>query len=497
MKSKLLKTLGVFCLLLTATFSNAQPILSFDGVNDWVNLGNAGDNIRTFEMWFSPTGNITDGTASRQTLIARETSGANNREEFDLYWWTGTGNLQFLYRENVSPFTLHQIQSNSNSWTANQWYHVAVVIHPTNGVTMFIDGILQTSSDPTWTSPTIAIPGTMLDDYTAIGRWGDFTGRYFNGRIEDVRLSGNALYSANFTPPCPTLGLDASTTGLWNFNTGSGGTAFDSSPSGFDGIITGATWGTDVICDGSEQCECNALFDLIAGPISTSGNQTVSLTIDTQGEAVTSICIELPYYLSLVDPACLACDTDNLGANGTFLSGTTLAGSPGILDDPYGLGYARKICYEFAVPTIVNGTIDLDLKFPAVIENCKNSVRYCLDVEIRKDDCTVCEYEVCPKEGEQRSSNPAMEDQGQIITSSEAAFTVFPNPTIGNITIQIKDENFESGEVKLTSLDGKTVQTKFVNSSRFEMNLNSVNSGTYLLIVQTGNKTTSQRVVVN
>lgn len=504
-----MKALGLFALLLTSITNFAQtPVLSFNGAGDMVNLGgNAGDNIRTFEMWFSPTNDITDGTATTQTLIARETEPTNTREEFDLYFWNGSGNLQFLYREDAAPNTVHSIQSNSNSWTANQWYHVAVVIHPTNGITMFIDGDLQTATDPTWTAATITIPGTMGNDFTALGTWGEFGGRFFDGRMEDVRFSTNALYSMDFTPPCPTISLDPSTTGLWNFNTGSGTTAFDSSPSGNDGAITGATWPTALICETGQDCMCNASFEFSAGPVDAAGNQAVSLFIDSGGEEVTSICIELPFYASLVDAACLACDTENQGANGTILSGTSLMGVSGMLDDPYGLGYGRKICYEFASPTVVSGSIDLSLKFPAVLDLscCSNDVRYCLDVEIKKDDCTVCEYEVCPNgagEGEanlrQEGANPISTTESKSpLTDLEAEMLVYPNPTTGIVNVTIKDESFENGTVELVSLDGKSVQKQQVNTARFQLDVSQINAGTYLIMVRSGNKVSSERLVVN
>ena len=320
-------------------------------------------------------------------------------------------------------------------------------------------------------------------------------------------MSTNALYTTDFTPPCPTLTNDASTTGLWNFNTGSGTTAVDSSPSPFDGQINGATWAEDVICEDTLGCTCTAQFDYSTTTLTANGNQSVSLNINTMGEEVTSICIELPFYVSLVDPACLACDTENMGANGTILSGSALAGVAGTLDDPYSLGYGRKICYDFAAPTAVNGSITLDLKFPAVLELqcCNNRVNYCLDVEIRKADCTVCEYEICPSgsssEGlKVENSNPVSTESpsaSALAPQADTALLVYPNPSNGTVNVQVKDEKFETGTVMLTSLDGQTVLTKQVNTSRFEMDLNAVSGGTYLITVQSGNQTTSQRIVLN
>jgi hypothetical protein len=65
---------------------------------------------------------------------------------------------------------------------------------------------------------------------------------YFNGLIDEVRISSNVVYTANFTPVVNFTPM-SSTRGLWKFN---GQTAHDSSGNGNNGTITGGvTYSTD------------------------------------------------------------------------------------------------------------------------------------------------------------------------------------------------------------------------------------------------------------
>jgi hypothetical protein len=327
--------------------------------------------------------------------------------------------------------------------------------------------------------------------------------------MEDVRFSTTALYTANFTPPCPTLIAAPTTVGLWNLNTGSGTTAIDASVSGFNGAIVGATWSSDTICN---ICSCRAnVTTASTTAITADGNQSIVLNINTMGEPVTSICIDLPNYISLVEPSCLKCDLANLTSNGTILNGAVISGVSGILEDPYGLGHSRKICYEFATPTVVNQTVQLNLKFPPVLNLscCENSVNFCLDVTLRKDDCTSCEYNICHTSHNAKESlipqtiKKTKEESLQLGNNNptnssidEFKLLVFPNPARESINVEVKDINFSEGVVELMTKEGKIISSKQIKSNRFNVDLNSVSSGAYILTVKVANKKSTKIIIV-
>lgn len=67
------------------------------------------------------------------------------------------------------------------------------------------------------------------------------------------------------------------------------------------------------------------------------------------------------------------------------------------------------------------------------------------------------------------------------------SFTLYPNPTNGQIIITL-DENANATEAVVYNTMGQTVKTKSVNDSQFEMNLNSLQSGIYFVAIRNGNK---------
>ncbi len=67
------------------------------------------------------------------------------------------------------------------------------------------------------------------------------------------------------------------------------------------------------------------------------------------------------------------------------------------------------------------------------------------------------------------------------------SFTLYPNPTNGQIIISL-DENVSATEAVIYNTMGQTVKTQSVNDSQFEMNLNSLQSGIYFVAIRNGNK---------
>jgi RHS repeat-associated protein len=99
---------------------------------------------------------------------------------------------------------------------------------------------------------------------------------YFNGLIDEVRISTGALYSSNFTPP-GTLTASSSTKGLWKFD---GQTTSDSSANSNNGSLNGgATYSNDVPAAGGGGSAENVTWTNAVG-VSSNGN---SLTATANG----------------------------------------------------------------------------------------------------------------------------------------------------------------------------------------------------------------------
>ena len=155
--------------------------LAFDGTDDYVDLGNEiGENIRTIELWFNPTLAINNTLSEFKSLVVRDDLSEADEIHLAFDQINGTkGKIRFG-RNTTTGF--HVAYSNSDSWNANQWYHVAGVFHPVDGIELYIDGVKQTDKDP-----DTGAPGSR-SEITSIGAWGSANIRFFNGKIDDVRF---------------------------------------------------------------------------------------------------------------------------------------------------------------------------------------------------------------------------------------------------------------------------------------------------------------------
>jgi hypothetical protein len=108
---------------------------------------------------------------------------------------------------------------------------------------VYVDGVLdgqnQPSSGPGW---DYTPPATLGATVTSGGN-GGWASNLFNGKLDEVRVSNAALYSANFSPSAHLTASD-STMGLWKFDLQ---TTADASGNGNNGTLNGgATYSTDV-----------------------------------------------------------------------------------------------------------------------------------------------------------------------------------------------------------------------------------------------------------
>lgn len=181
MKKNLFFLVALVSGIITTSYAQ-NNYLNFDGVDDYVDLGNSIGNtsFRTIEMWFNPAENI-NATSNHyyNALIARDND--NQDCEFNISFSTEANPGKLAFGLAVTHLNYHYIYSDQNSWTAGTWYHVAVVID-TTGMRMYINGVLQSSTNPYNVTPC------TTNDITALGRWGNFNIRHFKGSIDEVRI---------------------------------------------------------------------------------------------------------------------------------------------------------------------------------------------------------------------------------------------------------------------------------------------------------------------
>ena len=155
----------------------------FNGTNSylsvpWSSEFNLSSGDFTIEAW------VYFNSTPGGSIIARDTYGSN----FD--WAINLGS-------NVISFPTNRTNSYLNvtvpTFNSHQWYHIAVVRY--NGTnTIYLDGVSYGSNNMSitcdeQTGPTIGCSG-----------W-NRTNNFFNGYIDELRISKVARYTSNFTPP--------------------------------------------------------------------------------------------------------------------------------------------------------------------------------------------------------------------------------------------------------------------------------------------------------
>lgn len=245
-------------------FANAQNYaLDFNGGSSYVDAGNmVGNNVRTIECWFMLSSNYNSSSPDHMSLICR--NDATQFSEYSLYFSYTTptaGNLVFARR--VSG-VLYYVKSNSATWNAGVWYHVAGVIDPVSGMKMYVNGALQSSTDPSTQSTSNA------SEITGLGVWGDAAIRFLDGQMDEVRFWNRALSQSEIMANMCTEINPATSTGLvgyYKVNEGSGIIANDASTNNYDATSYSCTYSVVTNCIvGIEESVFNVSINTFPNP---------------------------------------------------------------------------------------------------------------------------------------------------------------------------------------------------------------------------------------
>lgn len=174
----------------TTTKKYGTGSLEFDGTGDYLQLSDRtnfdfGTGDFTIECWVYLA---TSPTTAPYTIIEARSFDVLNEYSVDI---SATSKLDFIY--SASRVT------SATSVSATTWVHVAVT-RSSGTIRLFIDGVLDANtasySSGINTAAPVVIGGGRSGGTSAI------TGYYFNGYIDDLRITkGVARYTTTFTPP--------------------------------------------------------------------------------------------------------------------------------------------------------------------------------------------------------------------------------------------------------------------------------------------------------
>lgn len=168
----------------------------FDGTGDAITTPDHADwdfgsGDFTIDLWFNRAG----GNGTERAMMCQCDL---NADFIAFYIELSTANRvkAVLYKADVSTCTI----TGTTQFTSTGWHHVAFV-RTGDVLRLFVDGT-QEGGD-------VAITGAMRTSSAklGVGRFGDFDGLYWNGWLDEIRISkGTARWTANFTPPSAAYG---------------------------------------------------------------------------------------------------------------------------------------------------------------------------------------------------------------------------------------------------------------------------------------------------
>ncbi len=199
--------------------------LSFDGVDDYVNLGNRSSLQLTGNMTISAWVRMAEDNTGQYLGIAGKLSGGSGyalvrRDDNGFRFWVGGG-------ASLSG------PSSAEPYTDTDWHHVVGILE--GGVAkIYVDGAFN---NQVGSGLTVADSG----QYAFIGRqYSNYTqGRFFNGDIDDVRIYSRALTATQVGSAMTTVPVGPQTglVGYWNLDEGAGQTVNDLSGNNNQGFL--------------------------------------------------------------------------------------------------------------------------------------------------------------------------------------------------------------------------------------------------------------------
>ncbi len=244
-------------------------------------------NLSTFtlETWFRqtgaglPTSTGTGGIAAAIPLITRGHAEQETPAQDMNYFLglDGTGHLVADFEEAAGPPTAsdnHPVTGNSVA-TQNVWHHAAATYDGTTW-RLYLDGRLDAKLVVGSVSPNVAGTHDVGIGSAFLAAVNGAADGFFQGDIDEVRIWSGARTGAQLRTnrDAPIPGAAAGLVGRWGFDEASG-SALDTSGTGYDGTlqgatrVTGYTFPADTTAPGVPQ-----------NPVATPGSASVALTWD-------------------------------------------------------------------------------------------------------------------------------------------------------------------------------------------------------------------------
>ncbi|MCL4870258.1 MAG: hypothetical protein KJ063_14935, partial [Anaerolineae bacterium] len=210
----------------TATYTpipGSQNALQFDGANDEVRGPQIpGTNgTQTIELWLRPLSN------NQTSIVALTTN--------DVIGWSLELNNGLVTLWAADTAGTWRFARNSNvSLVSGNWYHVAATYNASNQTAVvYVNGNQGAAAN---------IGVISQGPWFRLGGLAGYN--FFNGQLDEIRLSNNLRYTSSFTPPSAPFVADSNTLALYHLDQTSTQTALDASGNNYH-LTLGTTTGSD------------------------------------------------------------------------------------------------------------------------------------------------------------------------------------------------------------------------------------------------------------
>lgn len=147
--------------------------------------------------------------------------GFESANHYPSFWWSST----------LTTWDINNTTFTSSSPSTGAWHHFAIV-RSGNTVHCYIDGTEQGTGQSVAGFATLANDGSSDLTFGAAENDDGTAGSFFNGFLDECRVSNTARYTANFTAPSAEFTNDANTKVLLHMNGANGSTTFTDSATG-------------------------------------------------------------------------------------------------------------------------------------------------------------------------------------------------------------------------------------------------------------------------
>ncbi|MEI6462589.1 MAG: LamG-like jellyroll fold domain-containing protein [bacterium] len=218
--------------------------LKFNGISSSVAVGNSSsfDNLPNGDFTVESWVNLQNGSGTYQPIVIGKTGGTN---EWRLYFQYGSKPFFSVAYSGGTNATAR----GSVGISQNVWHHIAATFTAsTKTARLFVDG---TEVDYTGTNGLHTNgSGTYNDASSSLiigSKPSAITNDYFQGSLDELRISDTVRYSGNFTPSNSNFIPDSNTKLLYHLDENgddprNSGKAIDASGNGNNGTITGAKY---------------------------------------------------------------------------------------------------------------------------------------------------------------------------------------------------------------------------------------------------------------